>query len=210
MKRYSAVNGSALVAAALQPRKAQESDDEYISRLQSDKTRIKRDIFVWTKDFTAKNSRQPSKQERELLAGPMFKAYRNVSTQRAHPSCNEMLCAAASVIHFVDVCAVCVLYVCILVAECEALERCGGQRVDENRLYVLYRHGSIVKSRHIGPLVSNSFLFFYLFHISSVCIYLRSHYIPWNGEFVFRACRHRNVITVIVTLVGYVQEESED
>ena len=59
-------------------RQQEESDDDYLARLQKEKKKIKRDIYIWTKDFIATNLRQPGKEDREKVAGMMFRAYRVV------------------------------------------------------------------------------------------------------------------------------------
>ena len=42
--------------------------------------RVKRDIYAWTKSFVNETQRQPNKQERKDVGGPMFKAYSGVRT----------------------------------------------------------------------------------------------------------------------------------
>lgn len=50
------------------------------ARLIKQRKMMKRDIFTWTKAFVAKNKRQPSKEDRKVLAGSMFRSYGQVTT----------------------------------------------------------------------------------------------------------------------------------
>ena len=43
-----------------------------------EKKTLKKIIYNWTKDFIAKNQREPTKAEKELLAKEMFKKYKQV------------------------------------------------------------------------------------------------------------------------------------
>lgn len=53
-----------------------EADADFIARLQKEKKKIKRDIYIWTKEFVAKNKKQPAREDREKLAAPLFRSYR--------------------------------------------------------------------------------------------------------------------------------------
>jgi transcriptional regulator with AAA-type ATPase domain len=52
--------------------------EKYKERLLELRKRVKRDIYAWTKSFVNEMQRQPNKQERKEVAGPMFKAYSGV------------------------------------------------------------------------------------------------------------------------------------
>jgi hypothetical protein len=44
-----------------------------------EKRLVKKQIYVWTKEFMGKNGREPTKDERESLQKEMFKKYRLVN-----------------------------------------------------------------------------------------------------------------------------------
>jgi hypothetical protein len=58
---------------------ANEDAESYKKRLGDEKKAIKKSILEWIKAFQADNGREPNKQEREALAGDMFRKYRIVS-----------------------------------------------------------------------------------------------------------------------------------
>lgn len=66
--------------------------DSYKTRLLELRKKVKRDIYAWTKSFVNETQRQPTKQERKDLGGPMFRAYTSVSKPLLRLSL--LLCAA--------------------------------------------------------------------------------------------------------------------
>ena len=52
--------------------------EEKKEALMKEKKTLKKIIYNWTKDFIAKNQREPTKAEKELLAKEMFKKYKQV------------------------------------------------------------------------------------------------------------------------------------
>ena len=57
----------------------QMSTDERKAALVEEKKALKKMIYSWTKHFIAKNQRDPTKNEKELLAKDMFRRYKMVS-----------------------------------------------------------------------------------------------------------------------------------
>jgi hypothetical protein len=49
-----------------------------LQSLLKEKKILKKSIFLWTKEFVAKNNRDPTKEERETLGNNLFKKYRKV------------------------------------------------------------------------------------------------------------------------------------
>jgi len=49
--------------------------DVFKERLLTLRRKVKRDIYAWSKSFVNENNRQPSKEDRKTVSGPMFRAY---------------------------------------------------------------------------------------------------------------------------------------
>jgi hypothetical protein len=56
------------------------SVDDKKEGLLKEKKALKKVIYTWTKGFIAKNQRDPTKEEKELLARDMFKKYKMVNS----------------------------------------------------------------------------------------------------------------------------------
>lgn len=65
-----------LIPASTLPMTAEEKK----AALLDEKRQLKKMIYSWTKRFIANNQRDPTKDEKELLAKDMFRRYKMVST----------------------------------------------------------------------------------------------------------------------------------
>lgn len=62
------------------PQQNDENSDIYRRRLVEEKKVLKKEILEWSKSFELKYNREPSRTEREMHAGSLYKRYRQVST----------------------------------------------------------------------------------------------------------------------------------
>ena len=71
-------SGETEVTPESRPQTAEDTD-ALIKRLIVEKKTVKKNIYSWSKDFVAKNSREPTKEEREALCKDNFKRYRQIN-----------------------------------------------------------------------------------------------------------------------------------
>jgi len=63
----------------ISPRQDSENPEAYRRRLMEEKKQLKKEILEWSKSFERQNGREPTRTEREMHAGSMYKRYRQKS-----------------------------------------------------------------------------------------------------------------------------------